>query len=100
MLISSAAVLLAGEERAFEIKWDGMCALVSVGPAVRVHSRHGYDHTAAFPELAALVQRWRPGQERESAPKSTAATSVSTSSVGGHRRVRTPAVCWPDGRAT
>ena len=31
-----------------------MRALVSVDPAVRVHSRHGHDHTAAFPELAAL----------------------------------------------
>ena len=31
-----------------------MRTLVSVGPAVRVHSRHGHDHTVAFPELAAL----------------------------------------------
>ncbi len=54
MLISPASVLPAGEEWAFEVKWDGMRALVSVGPAVRVHSRHGQDHTAAFPELAAL----------------------------------------------
>ena len=55
MLISPAAVLPAGEEWAIEVKWDGMRALVSVGPGVRVHSRHGYDHTAAFPELAALA---------------------------------------------
>ena len=55
MLISPASALPAGEEWAFEVKWDGMRALVSVGPAVRVHSRHGHDHTAAFPELAALV---------------------------------------------
>ncbi len=54
MLISPASVLPAGEEWAFEVKWDGMRALVSVGPAVRVHSRHAYDHTAAFPELVAL----------------------------------------------
>ena len=54
MLISPASVLPAGEEWAFEVKWDGMRTLVSVGPAVRVHSRHGHDHTAAFPELAAL----------------------------------------------
>jgi bifunctional non-homologous end joining protein LigD len=31
-----------------------MRTLVAVDPAVRVHSRHGHDHTAAFPELAAL----------------------------------------------
>jgi hypothetical protein len=54
MLVSPALVLPAGEEWAFEVKWDGMRTLVSVGPAVRVHSRNGHDHTAAFPELAAL----------------------------------------------
>ena len=53
-LISPAAVLPAGEEWAFEVNWDGMRALVSVGSAVRVHSRHGHDHAVAFPELAAL----------------------------------------------
>jgi bifunctional non-homologous end joining protein LigD len=31
-----------------------MRTLVSVDPAVRVRSRHGHDHTAAFPELAVL----------------------------------------------
>jgi bifunctional non-homologous end joining protein LigD len=54
MLISPAPVLPAGKDWAFEVKWDGMRALVSVDPAVRVRSRHGHDHTAAFPELAAL----------------------------------------------
>ena len=54
MLISPASVLPAGEHWRFEVKWDGMRALVSVGPAVRVHSRHGHDHTGAFPEMATL----------------------------------------------
>jgi bifunctional non-homologous end joining protein LigD len=54
MLVSPATLLPAGEEWAFEVKWDGMRALVCVDPAVQVHSRHGHDHTAAFPELAAL----------------------------------------------
>jgi bifunctional non-homologous end joining protein LigD len=54
MLVSSASELPAGEEWAFEVKWDGMRALVSVDPIVRVHSRHGHDHTDAFPELAVL----------------------------------------------
>jgi bifunctional non-homologous end joining protein LigD len=52
MLVRPAPVLPAGEEWAYEVRWDGMRALVSVGSTVRVHSRH--DHTAAFPELAAL----------------------------------------------
>jgi bifunctional non-homologous end joining protein LigD len=52
--VSPAAELPAGEEWAFEVKWDGMCALVCVGPGVRVRSRHGHDHTGAFPDLAAL----------------------------------------------
>jgi bifunctional non-homologous end joining protein LigD len=54
MLVSPASELPAGEEWAFEVKWDGMRALISVDPAIRVHSRHGQDHTAAFPELAVL----------------------------------------------
>jgi hypothetical protein len=54
MLVSSASELPAGHEWAFEVKWDGMRAVVSVDPAVRVRSRHGHDHTAAFPELAVL----------------------------------------------
>jgi bifunctional non-homologous end joining protein LigD len=54
MLVSPASELPTGEEWAFEVKWDGMRALVSVDPAVRVRSRHGHDHTAAFPELAVL----------------------------------------------
>jgi bifunctional non-homologous end joining protein LigD len=54
MLVSPAPVLPAGEGWAFEVKWDGMRALVCAEPAIRVRSRHGHDHTAAFPELAAL----------------------------------------------
>jgi bifunctional non-homologous end joining protein LigD len=41
MLVSPAAELPAGEEWAFEVKWDGMRALVAVDPAVRVRGRHG-----------------------------------------------------------
>jgi hypothetical protein len=51
MLVSPTPFLPAGEEWAIEVKWDGMRALVSIGPVVRVHSRHGHDHTAAFLEL-------------------------------------------------
>jgi bifunctional non-homologous end joining protein LigD len=54
MLVSPASELPAGAEWAFEVKWDGMRALVAVDPDVRVRSRHGHDHTAAFPKLGAL----------------------------------------------
>jgi bifunctional non-homologous end joining protein LigD len=54
MLVSPASELPTGEGWAFEVKWDGMRAMVSVDRDVRVRSRHGQDHTAAFPELAAL----------------------------------------------
>jgi bifunctional non-homologous end joining protein LigD len=54
MLVSPASRLPAGEEWAFEVKWDGMRALVSVDPAIRVRSPHGHDYAAAFPELAVL----------------------------------------------
>jgi bifunctional non-homologous end joining protein LigD len=54
MLVSPASELPSGEEWAFEVKWDGMRALVGVDQDVRVRSRHGQNHTAAFPELTAL----------------------------------------------
>jgi bifunctional non-homologous end joining protein LigD len=41
---------------AFEVKFDGMRAVVAVAPAgVRVWSRNGVDHTHAFPELQGLA---------------------------------------------
>ena len=46
MLVSPAPVLPAGEEWAFEVKWDGMRAVVSVGPA--------------FASLAAMVTTTPP----------------------------------------
>jgi bifunctional non-homologous end joining protein LigD len=43
-------------EWAFEVKFDGMRAVVAVAPAgVRVWSRNGIDHTHAFPELQGLA---------------------------------------------
>jgi bifunctional non-homologous end joining protein LigD len=57
MLVSPAAELPAGEEWAFEVKPGRHGALVSVDPDVRVRSRHGRDHTAAFHELATLGSR-------------------------------------------
>jgi bifunctional non-homologous end joining protein LigD len=44
------------EEWAFEMKWDGIRALVEVSDGgVRLSSRNGIDITAAYPELASLV---------------------------------------------
>jgi hypothetical protein len=54
MLVSPVSERPAGEEWAFEVRWDGRRALVSVDPAVRVRSRPGHDHTDAFSELAVL----------------------------------------------
>src|SRR5688572_26765441 len=49
------------EEWAFELKWDGMRALIAVSAAGghRIFSRHGIDHTAAFPELRAFAAALR-----------------------------------------
>jgi bifunctional non-homologous end joining protein LigD len=55
MLLSPAPALPAGEGWAYEVKWDGMRALVTVETGWHLHSRHGVDHTAAFPELEPLA---------------------------------------------
>ena len=56
MLVTPAPALPAGPDWVYEVKWDGVRALVTVGAAgARVRSRHGRDHTAALPEMAALA---------------------------------------------
>lgn len=51
-----SAPLPSGEGWAFEIKWDGMRAITTVGPdGVRAHSTRGNDITPRFPELADLA---------------------------------------------
>lgn len=56
MLVSPAPALPSGDGWVYEVKHDGMRTLLTVDHAgVRVHSRHGRDHTDAFPELAALA---------------------------------------------
>lgn len=55
MLVTPARTLPTGPDWVYEVKWDGVRALVEVGVGrVRVRSRHGRDHTAALPELSAL----------------------------------------------
>jgi len=48
------------EDWAYEMKWDGIRALVEIDPSadptVRLTSRNGNDLTAAYPELAAAAQ--------------------------------------------
>jgi bifunctional non-homologous end joining protein LigD len=57
MLLTASPELPAkDEEWAYELKWDGMRALVTVeGGELRVYSRHGTEHTVAFPELRGLA---------------------------------------------
>jgi bifunctional non-homologous end joining protein LigD len=56
MLATAAAALPADDARwAFEMKWDGMRALLAVdGGRVVITSRNGNDATGRFPELHAL----------------------------------------------
>jgi bifunctional non-homologous end joining protein LigD len=55
MLATSAKALPAGEEWAYELKWDGVRALAYVsGGSVRISARRGDDASARYPELAAI----------------------------------------------
>lgn len=55
MLATAGSVLPSGPGWAYEFKWDGVRALVSVtAGAVQITSRLGNDVTVAYPELAGL----------------------------------------------
>lgn len=52
---SGGLAALEEDEWAFEMKWDGMRAVIAVSPeGVRVTSRSGKDVTASYPELASI----------------------------------------------
>lgn len=52
---ATSAAMPAGADWTYELKWDGMRALVEiVGGQVRAWSSNGKEATVAFPELAAL----------------------------------------------
>jgi bifunctional non-homologous end joining protein LigD len=54
-MLATTGPLPLGDHWAYEVKWDGVRALVAVeGGRVRATSRNGNDITAAYPELAAL----------------------------------------------
>jgi len=54
-MLATTAALPLGEQWAYEVKWDGVRALVAVeGGRVRATSRNGNDITGAYPELQAL----------------------------------------------
>lgn len=54
MLASHGEVPLDSSAWSYEIKWDGMRALVGEG---RIVSRHGTDCTRWFPELAEALEQ-------------------------------------------
>jgi bifunctional non-homologous end joining protein LigD len=62
MLLSAASEPPSNESAwAYELKWDGMRALVWAGDGkLVVRSRRGNDYTEAFPELAGLSRDDRP----------------------------------------
>ncbi len=54
-MLATPGSLPLGEQWAYEVKWDGVRALVAVeGGRARATSRRGNDVTATYPELAAL----------------------------------------------
>ncbi len=65
MLASTAAAPLDSAALAYEPKYDGIRALVSiVGDSVRFWSRLGNEKTKQFPEIAAAIREWSRGIDR------------------------------------
>jgi bifunctional non-homologous end joining protein LigD len=60
-MLASTGPLPTGDGWAFEIKWDGVRALVAVeGGTVRAVSRNGNDITGGYPELSSLLKLKKP----------------------------------------
>lgn len=67
MLASTASTPLHSKDLAYERKYDGIRAVVTLDPAsgsVRIWSRLGNDKTAEFPEIAARLGTWARGVGR------------------------------------
>jgi bifunctional non-homologous end joining protein LigD len=61
MLAEAGALPVRDDGWAYEMKWDGVRALLDVGPeGVRITSRLGNDVTARYPELQALAAALAP----------------------------------------
>ncbi len=60
MLSDLASKVPTGEDYLYEVKWDGIRALISVNEGqVRIHTRNQMDVTAQFPELHAIDKAFR-----------------------------------------
>lgn len=65
MLASTADAPLDSRDLAYEPKYDGIRALVSIEPSsVRFWSRLGNEKTRQFPEIAVAIREWARGVDR------------------------------------
>jgi bifunctional non-homologous end joining protein LigD len=65
MLASTADAPLAAPDLAYEPKYDGIRAIVSVdSSSVRIWSRLGNEKTTQFPDIAAALREWADGLDR------------------------------------
>jgi DNA ligase D-like protein (predicted ligase)/DNA ligase D-like protein (predicted 3'-phosphoesterase) len=55
MLAATAPAPFSGEEWLFEIKWDGVRAIATVGESLSLRSRNDTELSSKFPELAELL---------------------------------------------
>jgi bifunctional non-homologous end joining protein LigD len=65
MLASTAHAPLDSPDLAYEPKYDGIRAIVSIAPAgIRMWSRLGNEKTSQFPEIVAALKEWSRGLTR------------------------------------
>lgn len=62
-MLATPGPLPTSPEWAYEVKWDGIRLLVSLGEdgPVRLYSRNGTDHTARWPQLHGIADAAPPG---------------------------------------
>jgi bifunctional non-homologous end joining protein LigD len=58
MLATTAAAPLDAADLAYEPKYDGIRAIASIGPDVRLWSRSGNEKTSQFPEISTALAQW------------------------------------------
>jgi ATP-dependent DNA ligase len=59
MLASLADAPLADPQLVYEPKYDGIRAIVEVGPRIHIWSRLGNEKTAQFPAIVGALEKWK-----------------------------------------
>jgi bifunctional non-homologous end joining protein LigD len=106
MLASTGDAPLDSPELAYEPKYDGIRAIVSIASGkVRLWSRLGNEKTAQFPEIGAALEKWARALDRpvvldgEIVALDSRGEPAGFQNLQGRIHLKTPGASSPDGKS-